>query len=272
MTTQHDERVELIRKFEAAVHHMGELWERCQGKGWPEAESKTFHKLRDERIPELRAALLAADSRAGGEVVSKRQYETAMRQWDSWKSYALELQAKLVKYEGGSPMILNTRPAPAEPQAVAQGWKLVPVEPNKAALIGEFRFEIELTCHACSFHGEQEHCEVCGGNVQYMQPVTVPWTTIKEIYRAMLSASPAEPQAVIVRHGKPSRIAFEHHWQKTRGGKKSRNELQRHPLQPQTYVNDSANRHWVTWQAAQAAMLSAPHAAPAETQTRKDQP
>jgi hypothetical protein len=30
-----------------------------------------------------------------------------MRQWDSWKSYALELQARLVKYEGGSPMVLN---------------------------------------------------------------------------------------------------------------------------------------------------------------------
>ena len=48
---------------------------------------------------------------------------------------------------------------------------------------------------------------------------------------------------------KPSRIAFEHHWVKTRG-KRARNDLKRHPLQPDTYVNDSANRHWVTWQAA----------------------
>ena len=30
-----------------------------------------------------------------------------MRQWDSWKAYALELQARLVKHEGGSPMVLN---------------------------------------------------------------------------------------------------------------------------------------------------------------------
>jgi hypothetical protein len=30
-----------------------------------------------------------------------------MRQWDTWKAYALELQARLVKYEGGSPMLLN---------------------------------------------------------------------------------------------------------------------------------------------------------------------
>jgi hypothetical protein len=30
-----------------------------------------------------------------------------MRQWDTWKAYALELQARLVQYEGGSPMLLN---------------------------------------------------------------------------------------------------------------------------------------------------------------------
>jgi len=49
---------------------------------------------------------------------------------------------------------------------------------------------------------------------------------------------------------KPSRMAFEHHWVNTRRQKKSRHELQRHPEQPQTYVADNANRHWVTWQAA----------------------
>lgn len=49
---------------------------------------------------------------------------------------------------------------------------------------------------------------------------------------------------------KPSRIAFEQHWLKTRG-KRARNDLQRHPAQPQTYISDAANRHWVTWQAAQ---------------------
>lgn len=83
----------------------------------------------------------------------------------------------------------------SQPADAAQGWKLVPVEPDKAALIGEFSFNIELTCSACSFHEPQEDCEVCSGNVQYMQHVTVPWTTIKEIHAAILSASPAAPQA-----------------------------------------------------------------------------
>ena len=39
-----------------------------------------------------------------------RRLQIAMRQWEDWKTYALELQKKLVKYEGGSPMILNTQP------------------------------------------------------------------------------------------------------------------------------------------------------------------
>ena len=39
-----------------------------------------------------------------------RRLKIALRQWEDWKTYALELQKKLVKYEGGSPMILNTQP------------------------------------------------------------------------------------------------------------------------------------------------------------------
>ena len=39
-----------------------------------------------------------------------RRLQIALRQWEDWKAYALELQKKLVKYEGGSPMILNTQP------------------------------------------------------------------------------------------------------------------------------------------------------------------
>ena len=39
-----------------------------------------------------------------------RPLQIAMRQWEEWKAYALDLQKKLVKYEGGSPMILNTQP------------------------------------------------------------------------------------------------------------------------------------------------------------------
>lgn len=49
------------------------------------------------------------------------------------------------------------------------------------------------------------------------------------------------------------REEFEAHWHNVRGKKAATRELARHPSQPQTYIQDSANRHWVTWQAAQAA-------------------
>lgn len=69
------------------------------------------------------------------EVVTKRQYDTAMRQWETWKSYALELQAKLVKYEGGSPMILNAATTEAErvPLTTLQMRQLFEIKNSKYA-------------------------------------------------------------------------------------------------------------------------------------------
>ena len=43
-----------------------------------------------------------------GEPENRREFEVAMSQWGHWKQYALELQKRLVKYEGGAPMILNS--------------------------------------------------------------------------------------------------------------------------------------------------------------------
>jgi len=51
----------------------------------------------------------------------------------------------------------------------------------KSALIGEFSINFPMKC-CCG--GEDEDCEVCGGAGEYTQPVNVPWTTIKEIYKA----------------------------------------------------------------------------------------
>lgn len=48
------------QRLERAAWRMGELWERCQGKGWPDAESYEFTELRDERMPALRAELRAS--------------------------------------------------------------------------------------------------------------------------------------------------------------------------------------------------------------------
>jgi hypothetical protein len=50
---------QLLNRLEHQWHRMGELWERCQSKGWPSAESDEFAALRDEKTPANRAALLA---------------------------------------------------------------------------------------------------------------------------------------------------------------------------------------------------------------------
>jgi len=51
----------------------------------------------------------------------------------------------------------------------------------KAAMMGEFSIKFPMKC-CCQ--GEQDDCEVCGGAGEYLQPVNVPWTTIKQIYAA----------------------------------------------------------------------------------------
>lgn len=40
-------------------------------------------------------------------VVRQRQLDIAMRNWEMWKMHAIELNARLQKYEPGRPMVLN---------------------------------------------------------------------------------------------------------------------------------------------------------------------
>jgi hypothetical protein len=49
----------LLDRYERQWHRMGELWERYQGKGWPDVEGAEFESLRDEKSPRTRAALIA---------------------------------------------------------------------------------------------------------------------------------------------------------------------------------------------------------------------
>ncbi len=51
----------------------------------------------------------------------------------------------------------------------------------------EFIFQTKQTCSECLFHGSQEDCEVCGGEVNYMQSVAVPEDTLAQIRAALLA-------------------------------------------------------------------------------------
>ncbi|WP_033416878.1 hypothetical protein [Hahella ganghwensis] len=61
----------------------------------------------------------------------------------------------------------------------------------KAACIGEFTVQHKEQCFTCLSSGAIPECEVCRGEETYTVNVPVPWATMKDIYKAMLSHSPA---------------------------------------------------------------------------------
>lgn len=73
---------------------------------------------------------------------------------------------------------------------VPEGFVLMPESLTaengaKYALSGEFNEVVELECTACD--GDDEGCDVCSGNGSYTYRVPVSWTTIKNIYRKVVS-------------------------------------------------------------------------------------
>jgi C4-dicarboxylate-specific signal transduction histidine kinase len=82
---------EALRRFERTASRMGVLFDRYQGKGWPDKESAEFIELRDERMPAIRAEMRAAlglETPAVpipygvGEARSAEQLEDGFPRWD----------------------------------------------------------------------------------------------------------------------------------------------------------------------------------------------
>mgnify|MGYP006913918809 CR=1 FL=1 len=88
---------------------------------------------------------------------------------------------------------------------VPPGWtvRTVLIRPNgvpdvsnamKAACIGEFSFKREITCtHEDSEFPEE--CPWCGGRDTIVEEIQVPWTTCKNIYKAMVLEASREASA-----------------------------------------------------------------------------
>lgn len=71
----------------------------------------------------------------------------------------------------------------ATAQPVSDGWVTVPRSLTaengaKAALLGEFSVQQNITCHECLGEG----CDDCSGQGNWTDSVPVDWTTIKEIW------------------------------------------------------------------------------------------
>lgn len=92
-------------------------------------------------------------------------------------------------------MQMSKRPAPVvNPEftgatAVPDGYCIMPLTLTaangaKGALSGEFKVSRTVRCHECGGEG----CDDCAGAGEFEEEITVPWDTIKEIYRAAVDA------------------------------------------------------------------------------------
>lgn len=77
--------------------------------------------------------------------------------------------------------LFTAPPAPA----VSDGYCVMPLTLTaangaKGALSGEFKVSRTVRCHECGGEG----CDDCGDAGEFEEETTVPWDTIKEIYRA----------------------------------------------------------------------------------------
>ncbi len=64
----------------------------------------------------------------------------------------------------------------------------------KAAMLGELVIRLERHCSSCVDEAGDLSCDECGGDVEYVESVSVDWPTIKDIYAKavdLLAASPA---------------------------------------------------------------------------------
>lgn len=90
-----------------------------------------------------------------------------------------------------------TMPAKALADYILMPRTLTAENGAKALLSGEFTILHTATCTACSFDDPQEDCEVCAGEVEYTEIISVDWSTIKDIYATAVDglAVPTQPQS-----------------------------------------------------------------------------
>lgn len=90
---------------------------------------------------------------------------------------------------------LTAPPAPAVPDGFCiMPLTLTAANGAKGALSGEFKVSRTVRCHECGGEG----CDDCADAGEFEEEITVPWDTIKDIYRAavdtcraaMLAAAP----------------------------------------------------------------------------------
>ncbi|HIE0939495.1 TPA: DUF551 domain-containing protein [Serratia marcescens] len=96
---------------------------------------------------------------------------------------------KGVVWHNGAPeddtAIYTAPPAPAVPDGYCvMPLTLTAANGAKGALSGEFKVSRTVRCHECGGEG----CDDCADAGEFEEEITVPWDTIKDIYRAAVDA------------------------------------------------------------------------------------
>lgn len=84
----------------------------------------------------------------------------------------------------------------------APGYVRVPVDGRngkplitntmKAENHGKHQFGHDAICYECHDVTPDDDCKVCGGEIEYVEQITVPWDDCKKIYQAMVAAATKE--------------------------------------------------------------------------------
>lgn len=103
---------------------------------------------------------------------------------DSWVSEGLNVTPLFA-----APPAAVVNPEFTGAPAVADGYCIMPLTLTaangaKVALSGEFKVSRTVTCNECGGDG----CMDCNDRGEFEEDITVPWSTIKEIYRAAVDA------------------------------------------------------------------------------------
>ncbi len=137
---------------------------------------------KDKRIAELEAKLANREAQpvAWQETLSRvaKAFEVLL---ETAGNFDKEVWADMPEQLGA----LTAPPAPAMPD----GYCVMPptltaANGAKGALSGEFKVSRTVRCHECGGEG----CDDCGDAGEFEEETTVPWDTIKEIYRAVVDA------------------------------------------------------------------------------------
>ncbi|HIE0432038.1 TPA: hypothetical protein ACXIY4_003553 [Serratia marcescens] len=126
---------------------------------------------------------------ASRELLANREAQPVLYASEETLAYAKEGEKSLVTWsEPMGDAVIPLFTAPPAP-AVPDGYCVMPLTLTaangaKGALSGEFKVSRTVRCHECGGEG----CDDCADAGEFEEEITVPWDTIKDIYRAAVDA------------------------------------------------------------------------------------